>query len=276
MSTSPPVARRPWLAVYALLQLTSLLTAASAVRDTPALVAASLLLAIIVPGLAVVFAALSRDSIGSPINALALAVVVSAGIYILAGLALTALGQPLTHRGFAILVDGVVVAACAWSLVRGRAVSTTPARVRRLLADWAVPLASLAAAGMVVGFMASLPGADPMPYQAVYATGAIASAGGLVPVKHGSATVRLAVANHTGSGQSYRLQGLLNDGSRWRSRVIAVAAGQTWRGQLSGRVRHPECPRSVRVNVISLASQSVATDLQVRFRQPTGRTGLPC
>jgi hypothetical protein len=253
---------RPWGSTVALFAGACMLTGTTLGPVSLITTALGLVLALTVPGLALISAMPDQEFTRSPLMTVALSVVLSAAFYVLALLGLDALGIGLSREAILIVTEAGIALSCGWSLATRRPPLLPDVRLRRPPTKSLVPLVSMAAAAAVVFSMVGLTSESPAPYQAMYATGP-AAAGLTLNVVKGRSQLGLAVANHTSGRRAYRLTGALATGARWSPLQIEVPKGATWSGSLAGPVPASRCRARLEVDLQDASTGRVLTQLSV-------------
>lgn len=264
-------------AALPLLAGAALMTAGLAV-DGPLRGAIELPLALLLPGASVLAAARGRRP-ARPATDVGLAVVLSFAAWILIALTCYVLAQPFTTAAVIIganLIVLVSAAACvAQAAPLSTLVGTTVGRVPTMqLLTFA--LAILAVVGIVAGATRELSAPEPhtQPYTEVALAGNWAGVQSSVAVKGSKprVSVEISVANHTHAPRTYRVVPAMRD-ARWGTQTFELAAGEKWRGSVSGTIPKGGCLHRLLVSVHETGAPAPVGSVTLWFQNGTKLPG---
>jgi hypothetical protein len=253
------------------------MTAGLAVHG-PLRAAIELPLALLLPGASMLAAARGRRP-ARPATDVALAVVLSFAAWILIALTCYVLAQPFTTTAIIVGADLIVLLSAAVCIARAAPlttlVGTTVGRVPTMqLLSFA--LAILAVVGIVAGATRELSAPEPhiQPYTEIALAGNWAGVQSSVAVTGGTplVSVELTVANHTHAPKTYRLVPAMRD-ARWDTRTFELAAGERWRGSVSGTIPKGGCLHRLLVSVHETGAGAPVGSVTLWFQHGTKLPG---
>ena len=265
-------------AALPLLAGAALMTAGLAV-DGPLRAAIELPLALLLPGASVLAAARGRRPARPAID-VGLAVVLSFAAWILIGLTCYVLAQPFTTAAVILGANLIVLVSAAVCVARAAPLSTlvgtTVGRVPTMqLLTFA--LAILAVVGIVAGATRELSAPEPhsQPYTEVALAGNWAGVQSSVR-GHGTHAAGLgreiSVANHTHAPRTYRVVPAMRD-ARWGTQTFELAAGEKWRGSVSGTIPKGGCLHRLLVSVHETGAPAPVGSVTLWFQNGTKLPG---
>jgi uncharacterized membrane protein len=205
----------------------------ASVLATGALRAALVLpFALLVPGYALLRAAVPSRELRDPFAGVALGVVLSFAFYMAVTLAMTAASVKYSDSSVLIASDVGIALLALVAFVRGATAASAALGVRRAVRSAVFVVAIASAVTLAVVLKDALPGPQPQEFTQFYITGPIARASGPVRLAGGeSLHVSLAVTDHSRPGQlarSYRITSRVDQRSSSVLATRTLAPGQTW------------------------------------------------
>jgi hypothetical protein len=236
-------------------------------------------LALLLPGHALLCAAVGYEGVGELPLRVALTVLLSLAIYPLLALAVhkTGLGD-LTRTSVVVSVGAVSVVAALVGRLRFPPTegwpSSPPLPDGLRAAGQGTALAGVAALSLALAVWA-LPDRTPQRFVALGFDGTTAQVRGPVATPRGGpATVAVRIRNHDGADRQFVLRAWVDGGPTWPAVRLRVRDSEEWRGRLRGPVLPSGCLQRLRIRLEPVDGPSVRVrPLKLYF---AATDGLPC